>query len=55
MTPPFDVDAITLVHLPNGPSAYFKLTSIELTRQIYVRADYFCLTLSYHRILIGGL
>ena len=43
----FDLDAITLVHLPNGPSAYFKLTSIELTRQIYVRADFFLLTLSY--------
>ncbi|KAF8817462.1 Brix-domain-containing protein [Phlegmacium glaucopus] len=31
-------NAITLVHLPNGPSAYFKLTSIELTRQIYGHA-----------------
>lgn len=30
-------DAITLVYLPNGPMAYFKLTSIELTEQIYVR------------------
>lgn len=30
------LDAITLVHLPNGPTAYFKLTSIELTKQIYV-------------------
>ncbi|KAF8202379.1 anticodon-binding protein [Pholiota molesta] len=30
-------NAITLVHLPNGPSAYFKLTSIELTKQIFVR------------------
>lgn len=29
-------DAITLVYLPNGPMAYFKLTSIELTKQIYV-------------------
>jgi ribosome production factor 1 len=29
-------DAITLVYLPNGPVAYFKLTSIELTKQIYV-------------------
>ena len=36
-----DLDAITLVHLPNGPSAYFKLTSIELTKQIYVRANFF--------------
>ena len=55
MTLPFDVDAITLVHLPNGPSAYFKLTSIELTRQIYVRAELFFLALSYHRILIWGV
>jgi len=31
-----DSDAITLVHLPNGPTAYFKLTSVELTQQIYV-------------------
>lgn len=30
------LDAITLVYLPNGPVAYFKLTSIELTKQIYV-------------------
>jgi ribosome production factor 1 len=30
------LDAITLVYLPNGPMAYFKLTSIELTKQIYV-------------------
>lgn len=29
-------DAITLVYLPNGPVTYFKLTSIELTKQIYV-------------------
>lgn len=32
-------DAIILVHLPNGPSAYFKLTSIELTKQIFVNAN----------------
>jgi ribosome production factor 1 len=30
-------DAITVVHLPSGPTAYFKLTSIELTQQIFVR------------------
>jgi ribosome production factor 1 len=29
-------DAITVIYLPNGPSAYFKLTSIELTKQIFV-------------------
>ncbi|KAF9786471.1 Brix-domain-containing protein [Thelephora terrestris] len=27
-------NAITLVHLPNGPTAYFKLTSIELSKRI---------------------
>ncbi|PPQ62865.1 hypothetical protein CVT24_006263 [Panaeolus cyanescens] len=31
-------NAITLVHLPNGPSAYFKLTSVELTQQIFGHA-----------------
>ncbi|KAH9479540.1 Brix domain-containing protein C4F8.04 [Psilocybe cubensis] len=31
-------NAITLVHLPNGPSAYFKLTSVELTKQIFGHA-----------------
>jgi ribosome production factor 1 len=31
-------NAITLVYLPNGPMAYFKLTSIELTKQIYGHA-----------------
>jgi len=25
------LDAITLIHLPNGPTVYFKLTSIELS------------------------
>ncbi|EGN91989.1 hypothetical protein SERLA73DRAFT_191777 [Serpula lacrymans var. lacrymans S7.3] len=30
--------AITLVYLPNGPTAYFKLTSVELTSQIYGHA-----------------
>jgi ribosome production factor 1 len=34
------VDAITLVHLPNGPTAYFKLTSIQLTKQIFVRLPF---------------
>ncbi|KAI0343211.1 Brix-domain-containing protein [Trametopsis cervina] len=27
-------NAITMVYLPNGPTAYFKLSSIELTKQI---------------------
>ncbi|KAE9399936.1 Brix-domain-containing protein [Gymnopus androsaceus JB14] len=31
-------NAITLIHLPNGPTAYLKLTSIELTKQIYGHA-----------------
>ncbi|KNZ74590.1 Ribosome production factor 1 [Termitomyces sp. J132] len=30
--------AITLVYLPNGPTAYFKLTSIELTKNIFGHA-----------------
>ena len=34
---PRDPDAITLIHLPNGPTAYFKLTSIELSKRISVR------------------
>ncbi|EIW79253.1 Brix-domain-containing protein [Coniophora puteana RWD-64-598 SS2] len=31
-------NAITLIYLPNGPMAYFKLTSVELTKQIYGHA-----------------
>ncbi|KAG6902596.1 hypothetical protein C0995_014603 [Termitomyces sp. Mi166 len=31
-------NAITLVYLPNGPTAYFKLTSIELTKNIFGHA-----------------
>ncbi|KAH9023240.1 Brix-domain-containing protein [Lactarius pseudohatsudake] len=31
-------NAITLVHLPDGPTAYFKLSSIELTKKIFGRA-----------------
>ncbi|KAF9531681.1 anticodon-binding protein [Crepidotus variabilis] len=31
-------NAITLIHLPDGPSAYFKLSSIELTKQIFGHA-----------------
>jgi len=31
-------NAITLVYLPNGPSAYFKLTSVQLTKQIFGHA-----------------
>jgi ribosome production factor 1 len=39
------VDAITIVHLPSGPTAYFKLSSIQLTKEIYVRLSllYGCL------------
>jgi hypothetical protein len=32
-----NADAITMVYLPNGPTAYFKLTSIEPTKKISVR------------------
>ncbi|KAF7971303.1 hypothetical protein HWV62_21466 [Athelia sp. TMB] len=31
-------NAITLVHLPAGPTAYFKLTSVELTKDIFGHA-----------------
>ncbi|KAF8659863.1 hypothetical protein AX16_001747 [Volvariella volvacea WC 439] len=31
-------NAVTLVHLPHGPSAFFRLTSIELTKQIFGHA-----------------
>ncbi|KAH7890761.1 anticodon-binding protein [Phlebopus sp. FC_14] len=31
-------NAITLTYLPNGPTAYFKLTSVELTKHIYGHA-----------------
>ncbi|KAL4073032.1 anticodon-binding protein [Scleroderma yunnanense] len=31
-------NAITLVHLPDGPTAYLRLTSVELTKQIYGHA-----------------
>lgn len=30
------VDAMTLMQLPAGPTAYFKLTSVQLGSQIYV-------------------
>ncbi|EMD39036.1 hypothetical protein CERSUDRAFT_93076 [Gelatoporia subvermispora B] len=31
-------NAITMIYLPNGPTAYFKLTSIELAKQIHGHA-----------------
>ena len=31
-----DVDAVTIVYLPEGPTAYFKLTSIEMSKKIHV-------------------
>ncbi|KAI0305969.1 anticodon-binding protein [Multifurca ochricompacta] len=31
-------NAITLVHLPDGPTAYFRLTSVELTKKIFGHA-----------------
>ena len=30
------LDVITLIHPPNGPTVYFKLTSIELSKRIPV-------------------
>jgi ribosome production factor 1 len=30
-------DAITLIHLPNGPTAYFKLSSVQCSKEIHVR------------------
>lgn len=41
-----ELDAITMVHLPDGPTAYFKLTSIQLTKQIFVGRKFFHLTVS---------
>lgn len=34
----FIIDAITLIHLPEGPSAYFKLTSFTPAKNISVSA-----------------
>ena len=31
-------DAITLINLPAGPTAYFKLTSVQLGKEIYGHA-----------------
>ncbi|KAJ7437110.1 anticodon-binding protein [Mycena galericulata] len=31
-------NAITLIHLPDGPTAYFRLTSVQLTKEIYGHA-----------------
>ena len=30
------LDAVTVIHLPNGPTAHFKLTSIRLCKEIQV-------------------
>lgn len=32
-------DAITLINLPAGPTAYFKLSSVQLSSEIYVSYD----------------
>ena len=50
----FAADAITLCYLPNGPTAYFKLTSIELSKKISVsdehgRPQEHCLTRYDHQ------
>ncbi|KAJ3516935.1 hypothetical protein NLJ89_g805 [Agrocybe chaxingu] len=44
-------NAVTLVYLPNGPSAYFKLTSIELTKQIFGHAR---ATAHYPELVLNG-
>ncbi|PPQ72319.1 hypothetical protein CVT26_007276 [Gymnopilus dilepis] len=44
-------NAITLVYLPNGPSAYFKLTSVELTKQIFGHAR---ATAHYPELVLNG-
>jgi ribosome production factor 1 len=31
-------DAVTLINLPAGPTAYFKLSSVQLGKQIYGHA-----------------
>ncbi|KIM34492.1 hypothetical protein M408DRAFT_325885 [Serendipita vermifera MAFF 305830] len=31
-------NGITMIHLPNGPTAYFKLTSVQLTKEIFGHA-----------------
>ncbi|KAI6110993.1 anticodon-binding protein [Pisolithus croceorrhizus] len=38
MKKPTLTDAVTLIHLPNGPTAYFKLSSVELTKHIFGHA-----------------
>lgn len=45
-------DGITFVHLPSGPTAYFKLTSIQLTKEIHVIS--FLSFSSSARVLSGG-
>ena len=42
------IDAITLVYLPSGPTAYFKLSSIELTKRIYVGSAIYMSAPNWH-------
>lgn len=44
-------NAITLIYLPHGPSAYFKLTSIQLTKQIFGHAR---ATPHYPELVLNG-
>ena len=37
-------DAITLINLPAGPTAYFKLTSVQLGKEIHVSLSLSLLT-----------
>ncbi|EIN06043.1 Brix-domain-containing protein [Punctularia strigosozonata HHB-11173 SS5] len=44
-------NAITIVHLPEGPTAYFKLTSIQLSKQIHGHAR---ATAHYPELVLNG-
>ncbi|KAI0923897.1 hypothetical protein AcV5_009311 [Taiwanofungus camphoratus] len=44
-------NAITLIYLPDGPTAYFKLTSIELSKKIHGHAR---ATVHYPELVLNG-
>mgnify|MGYP002784020686 CR=1 FL=1 len=33
-------ESVTIIHLPDGPTAHFKLTSVKKHKEIYVRASH---------------
>ncbi len=35
---------MTVIHLPNGPTAYFKLTNLTLSKEIPVSRFFFIIT-----------